>query len=83
MRGSRRVIRIIVAVLALAIVVGAIVALCLMNREQRLEELQNEAISELEKKRGEYDEGSIVLYETSPVEARQLSEKLGATLRIR
>lgn len=43
-----------------------------MNREQRLEELQNEALAELEKKRGEYDESSIVLYETSPVEARQL-----------
>ena len=78
MRKSSKVTRIIVVVLALAMLIGAVVALCLMNREQELEELQNEALSELEKKKGEYDESSIVLYETSPVEARQLAEKLAS-----
>ena len=82
MKKFSKVTRIIVVVLALAILIGAVVALSLMNREQELEKLQNEALSELEKKKGEYDENSIVLYETSPVEARQLAEKLGATLRI-
>ena len=82
MKRSRKVTRIIVIVLAIAIMIGAVVALSLMNREQELEKIQNEALIELEKKKGEYDESSIVLYETSPVEARQLAEKLGATLRI-
>ena len=82
MKRSRKVTRIIVVILALAMLIGAVVALSLMNREQELEKLQNEALLELEKKKGEYDESSIVLYETSPVEARQLAEKLGATLRI-
>ena len=82
MKRSRKVTRIIVVVLAIAIMIGAVVAMSLMNREQELEKIQNEALIELEKKRGEYDESSIVLYETSPVEARQLAEKLGATLRI-
>ena len=82
MKKFSKVTRIIVVVLALAILIGAVVALSLMNREQELEKIQNEALSELEKKKGAYDESSIVLYETSPVEARQLAEKLGATLRI-
>ena len=51
-------------------------------RQFRLNENRNNALTELEARRGEYDEHSIVLKETSPVEAKQLAERFGASLRI-
>ena len=52
------------------------------QREETLEILQNDALAELEERRGEYDDYKIVLSSTSHSEAKALAEKLGASLRI-
>ena len=46
------------------------------------ENFQNEMLEELQNRRGEYDEQSIILSGTTPVAARQLADLIGAELRI-
>ena len=69
------------AAVALLIAVGVIFGIGLV-REFTLNENRNEALAELEARRGEYDERSIILEGTSLVEARKLAERFGASLRI-
>jgi hypothetical protein len=66
-------------ILVTAIAVGGI---ALWMRENKLEQLQNEALAELERNAGQYDEQSIVLYETSKAKAEELAKLYGAKLRI-
>ena len=65
------------ALMALAIVIGILFA-----RDQALDDIRNETLSELETRKGEYDDYSIVLRNTSKSEAKHLAEKIGAELRI-
>ena len=69
------------AVISALIVVGVVFGI-LAFREFSLNEERNDALAELEARRGEYDEQSIVLADTSLVEARKLAERFGAALRI-
>ena len=69
------------ACLGLLLAIGIVFGI-LSFREFRLNERRNEALAELEARRGEYDEQSIVLADTSLVEARKLAERFGAALRI-
>ena len=71
---------IILVVLMLCITLVATVSL--LVREEKLEDLQNEAISELERNEGQYDERSIVLKSTSKARAEELAALFGAELRI-
>ena len=71
-----------IGLVALAEVVATVVAGFLLHEEQQLEELRNEALLELERNAGQYDEQSIVLYETSKAKAEELAELYGAELRI-
>ena len=75
-----KITAIISAVLILCIAVAVMVGLNL--REDKLEELQNEAIAELERNEGQYDERSIVLRSTSKARAEELAALFGAELRI-
>ena len=76
-------IKIIVAVV-LAVLTGICICFgCFMLiRENRLNNIQQTAISELDANAGRYDESSIVLKNTSPSAASALAEKYGAELRI-
>lgn len=72
-----------------AVVLTVAVCLCLsiatvyhFVHEQQLDNLQNEALAQLERDRGEYDEQSIVLQATSKARAEELAAQFGATLRI-
>ena len=74
-------IGIAVTVIAVALVTAGF----LLHRERKqqlLEEKRNEAVLELERNAGQYDEQSIVLYETSKAKAEELAELYGAELRI-
>ena len=71
------------------ILAGVTLCLCLslamlfhVVHEQQLEELQNAALAELEQNQGEYDDRSIVLYETSKQQAEELAALFDAHLRI-
>ena len=66
----------------LTVLAIAVTALLLWYREDELEEMQNTALEQLEAQVGEYDEGKIILYNTSHAEAKRISEQLGAKLRI-
>jgi len=77
--------RIILAIiLALVLITTAITAVLIHQVVQtsRLEELRNEALEELERDLGTYDEQSIVLNQTSKANAEELATLLGAELRI-
>ena len=78
--GRSKIIVILVSVLILCIATALSVGL--LMRENELEELQNEAISELERNEGQYDERSIVLRSTSKARAEELAALFGAELRI-
>lgn len=75
----KQVICLIAMVLVTAVAVGGI---ALWLRQERLEQRQNEALAELERNAGQYDEQSIVLYETSKAKAEELAAFYGAELRI-
>ena len=75
----KRMILLAAAVLVIAVAVGGV---ALWMRNDKLEQLQNEALAELERNAGLYDEQSIVLYQTSKAKAEELAELYGAELRI-
>ena len=72
----------------LLIIFGLLIVLCMViagifvAEEIRLNNLQESALEELEENEGEYDEHTIVLYDTSRSEAQSLANKFGAKLRI-
>lgn len=66
-------------VLAAALVIGAIV---FITHEKNLLQQQNEALAELERNAGHYDDQSIVLSNTSRARAEELAALYGAKLRI-
>ena len=70
-----------ISLLALILTVAAVL-FAFDLRNKTLNDVRNEAIAELESRKGEYDENSIVLYNTTPSEAKLLSKKMGAELRI-
>ena len=77
--------RIVLAIiLALVLITTAIAAVLIHQVVQtsQLEELRNEALEELERNIGTYDEQSIVLNQTSKANAEELAALLGAELRI-
>ena len=71
----------VISLLALILTVAAVL-FAFDLRNKTLNDVRNEAIAELESRKGEYDESSIVLYNTTPSEAKLLSKKMGAELRI-
>lgn len=70
------IITLIAALLCIAVAVGIV-----FIREARLSGEQNELLSELESRAGEYDDSSIVLRATSKAKAEKLAERFGARLR--
>ncbi len=79
---TKRVKIIMIVLLAAFFALCAAVGGYFIVRENRLNELQKEALEELEANRGEYAEQTIVLRNTSFGEANALAKKYGATLRI-
>ncbi len=71
------IITLIAALLCIAVAVGIV-----FIREARLSGEQNELLSELDSRAGEYDDSSIVLRATSKAKAEKLAERFGARLRI-
>ena len=71
------IITLISALLCIAVAVGIV-----FIREARLSGEQNELLSELDSRAGEYDDSSIVLRATSKAKAEKLAERFGARLRI-
>ena len=67
-----------VVVLIAALTIGIVF---LVNKQNKIEQ-RNEALDELLTRQGEYDEKSIVLYNTNTEAAKALAEKTGAKLRI-
>ena len=78
MQGKKFWIGAVSIVFAIAIVVTGL----LLHERQQLEEIRNTALEELERNAGQYDEQSIVLYNTSKAKAEELAERYGAELRI-
>ena len=64
------------------LLVSVFVALIFCCKIGELEYKQNTALEELELHKGEYDEQSIVLYDTTHANAQKLAELFGAELRI-
>ena len=71
------IITLVAALLCIAVAVGIV-----FIREARLSGEQNELLSELDSRAGEYDDSSIVLRATSKTKAEKLAERFGARLRI-
>ena len=71
------IITILVTLIGIGVCFGVI-----LHREQELDEVQEAALQELREHRGEYDEKSIVLYNTNQGEAQILAERFDADLRI-
>ncbi len=78
---KRRLWIALATVLAVLLCAGVCVGL-ILHREHSLDELQKEALQKIEEHRGEYDERSIVLYNTNRGEAQALAERFNAKLRI-
>ncbi len=76
---KKQVICLLSILLVATIAIGGI---AMWLRHEKLEQLQNEALAELERNAGQYDEQSIVLYETSKAKAEELAKLYGAKLRI-
>ncbi len=76
---KKHIIGLVVILLVTALTVGGI---ALWMRETRLEQIQNEALAELDRNAGQYDEQSIVLHDTSKARAEELAKLYGAKLRI-
>ena len=76
---KKRVVGLVAMVLVAAVAIGGI---ALWVHENKLEQLQNEALEELQRNIGQYDEQSIVLYDTSKANAEELAKLYGAQLRI-
>lgn len=81
MKNRRRLWIVLATVCTFLICAGLCVGL-ILHRESELDDIQNEALEELRDHRGEYDEKSIVLYDTNRGEAQALAEKFEAELRI-
>ena len=71
-----------IGIIAFVLVIAAVTTGWLLYDKQQLEENRNAALEELERNIGQYDEQSIVLYETSKAKAEELAELYGAKLRI-
>lgn len=72
----------VIAGIACICTIVAIITGILIFRENKLETIQNEALQELEARKGDYDEQTIVLTQTSYAKAEQLAELFSADLRI-
>lgn len=73
--------KILATVLVLVLIAAVAVGLVFHHRQQQ-EDLRSEMLEELEQNAGQYDEQSIVLYNTSKAKAEELAELYGAALRI-
>ena len=71
----KAIISLIVAIVAIICIVTT-VAICHLVRENKLEDIQNEILAELERNEGKYDERSIVLDSTSKARAEELAALL-------
>lgn len=80
MEWNRKQVFCLVAILLVTAM--AVSGIAMWLRQDKLEQLQNEALAELERNVGQYDEQSIVLYETSQAKAEKLAKLYGAKLRI-
>ncbi len=78
---KRNVRAVWITALALCLCIGVCIGV-ILYREHTLDEAQREALQKIEDHRGEYDEHSIVLYDTNFGEAQALAEKFNAKLRI-
>ena len=75
----KQVIGMLSILLVAAIAIGGV---AMLVHHQKLRQLQNDVLAELERDVGLYDEQSIVLYETSKAKAEELASLYGAKLRI-
>ena len=73
---------IIACVLAVSLLAGGLTMLILHRRDAELDRIQDEALQELYDHRGQYDEQSIVLSDTTRSRAETLAKAFGAKLRI-
>ncbi len=73
---------ILLSLVLCAILVAGTILICNYQEQVKLDEMQNEALEMLLQRKGEYDERSIVLSNTTHSEAQQLADRLGASLRI-
>ena len=80
MKAKQKKVILISLVLAMLLVIGTIIGI--VCYENHLDKVQENALLELEEKKGEYNENKIVLSDTSKKEAEKLAQKLGAELRI-
>ncbi|MBO5702422.1 MAG: hypothetical protein J6S71_08285, partial [Clostridia bacterium] len=78
---SRKII-LIVAILTAVLLTAVFAVVFRLVRISELENYQNEAVAELERNEGQYDERSIVLRSTSKARAEELAALFGAELRI-
>ena len=78
---NKKLILGVVLTLCLCACIG-LVTVWLLQRDHELDVIREEALQELVARRGEYDEKSIVLYDTNPGEAQALAERFDAELRI-
>ena len=72
----------LIVIVSILLAISMIIVGVEIWKNSKLEELQNSALNELIERTGEYDESSIVLYDTSYGEANALAEKFSAKLRI-
>lgn len=79
---KRRKLWIALAVVLTVLICAGVCIGLILHREHALDECQKEALQEIEDHRGEYDERSIVLYDTNRGEAQALAVKFNAKLRI-
>ena len=70
------------ALIVVALVLCSIVTTWILVRDYRLDLKQKAAITELLEHKGEYDEKSIVLQNTTFARAKKLADEFGARLRI-
>ncbi|MBR2445616.1 MAG: leucine-rich repeat protein [Clostridia bacterium] len=79
---KKRQMWVTLAIILTVLICAGLCTVLILHREHLLDEHWQEALQEIQDHRGEYDERSIVLYDTNPGEAQALAKKFNAKLRI-
>ena len=74
--------KIVLTFAAILLIAVTVIGIIVLKGHSELLEYRSNALQELTDRRGEYDESRIVLSDTSEDKAKELAEKLGASLRI-
>ena len=78
---GKRILAVMLSAL-IAIICTVIAIFIRIGVENERNEAYNDAITEIESKKGEYSENSIILSSTSEARAKSIAKKIGAELRI-